>query len=106
MERDRTSETEETLIERVEGAPALPGVAATVRRLVGGVRVVGLSRAEAEAELSSPRLEAHIVEVPSAEAEGTVVAQNGSPATHARDLPADSTSPALRCTPWVRTTGA
>jgi serine/threonine-protein kinase len=38
--------------------------------------VVGLPRAEAEAEISSAGLEANVVEVPSVEPEGTVVAQN------------------------------
>ena len=38
--------------------------------------VVGLTRAEAEAELSSAKLEANVVEVPSTEQAGTVVAQN------------------------------
>ena len=38
--------------------------------------VVGMSRAEAEAQLSTAKLEANVVEVPSAEVAGTVVAQN------------------------------
>lgn len=38
--------------------------------------VVGLSRAEAEAQLSTAKLEANVVEVPSTEVAGTVVAQN------------------------------
>ena len=44
--------------------------------LVDVPNVVGLSQAEAEAELSAAGLEANVVEVPSAEPEGTVVAQN------------------------------
>lgn len=44
--------------------------------LVDVPNVVGLSQSEAEAELSSAGLEANVVEVPSAEPEGTVVAQN------------------------------
>ena len=38
--------------------------------------VVGLSRSEAEDELSSAGFEVNAVEVPSVEPEGTVVAQN------------------------------
>ena len=38
--------------------------------------VVGMSRAEAEAQLSTAKLEANVVEVPSTEVAGTVVAQN------------------------------
>lgn len=44
--------------------------------LVEVPNVVGLSRGEAEAELSSAKLEANVVEVPSDQPEGTVVAQN------------------------------
>ena len=116
MERDRPSETEETLIddrlvaagfqvetrevfseresgtvvrqEPAAGADAADGSTVTIvvskgTGLVDPPNVVGLSRAEAEAELSSAGLEANIVEVPSAEAEGTVVAQN-PPAGQAR----------------------
>ena len=38
--------------------------------------VVGMTRGQAEAELSNARLEANVVEVPSDEPVGTVVAQN------------------------------
>lgn len=44
--------------------------------LVEVPNVVGLSRGEAEAELSSAKLEANVVEVPSDQPEGSVVAQN------------------------------
>ena len=44
--------------------------------LVDVPSVVGLTRAEAEAELSGAKLEANVVEVPSDDVEGTVVAQN------------------------------
>jgi len=44
--------------------------------LVEVPNVVGLSRGEAEAELSSAKLEANVVEVPSDQPEGIVVAQN------------------------------
>jgi len=44
--------------------------------LVDVPNVVGLTRAEAEAELSGAKLEASVVDVPSDEVEGTVVAQN------------------------------
>lgn len=63
------------------GADAEAGstVTITVSKGTGLVEVpnvVGLSRAEAEAELSSAKLQANVVEVPSAEPAGTVVAQN------------------------------
>ena len=44
--------------------------------LVDVPNVVGLTRGQAEAELSSAKLEANVVEVPSDETPGTVVAQN------------------------------
>ena len=44
--------------------------------LVDVPNVVGLSRGEAEAEISSAKLEANVVEVPSTDPAGTVVAQN------------------------------
>ena len=44
--------------------------------LVDVPSLVGLSRAEAEAQLSSAKLEANVVEVPSSEPAGTVVAQS------------------------------
>lgn len=44
--------------------------------LVEVPNVVGLSRGEAEAELSSAKLEANVVEVPSDQPEGSVIAQN------------------------------
>ena len=63
------------------GAQAADGASVTlaVSKGTGMVEVpnvVGLSRAEAEAELSTAKLEANVVEVPSTEAAGTVVAQN------------------------------
>ena len=67
--------------EPVAGADAEDGSTVTIvvskgTGLVDVPDVVGLPRAEAEAELSSAGLEANVVEVPSAEPEGTVVAQN------------------------------
>jgi beta-lactam-binding protein with PASTA domain len=63
------------------GAQAADGASVTlaVSKGTGMVEVpnvVGLSRAEAEAELSTAKLEANVVEVPSSETAGTVVAQN------------------------------
>jgi len=63
------------------GADAAEGSTVTIAvskgtGLVDVPNVVGLSRGEAEAELSSAKLEANVVEVPSTEAAGTVVAQN------------------------------
>ena len=63
------------------GAQASGGETVTIKVSKGSGRVdvpnvVGLSRGEAEAELSSAQLEANVVEVPSDEAEGTVVSQN------------------------------
>lgn len=58
-----------------EGSP----VAINVSKGTGEVEVpdvVGLGRAEAEAELESAGLDANVVEVPSVEPEGTVVAQS------------------------------
>jgi serine/threonine-protein kinase len=63
------------------GADADAGATVTIEvskgtGMVDVPNVVGLSRGEAEGELSSAGLEANVVEVPSAEPEGTVVAQN------------------------------
>ena len=63
------------------GADADDGATVTIEvskgtGLVDVPNVVGLSRGEAEDELSSAGLEANVVEVPSADPEGTVVAQN------------------------------
>jgi beta-lactam-binding protein with PASTA domain len=63
------------------GADAEDGATVTLEvskgtGLVDVPNVVGLQQADAEAELSSVGLEANVVEVPSAEPEGTVVAQN------------------------------
>jgi len=63
------------------GAQASEGETVTIKVSKGSGRVdvpnvVGLSRAEAEAELSSAQLEANVVEVPSDQPAGTVVAQN------------------------------
>ena len=63
------------------GAQAAEGETVTINVSKGSgevdvPNVVGLSRAEAEAELESAKLEANVVEVPSIEPEGTVVAQN------------------------------
>ena len=63
------------------GADAEDGATVTLEvskgtGLVDVPNVVGLSQADAEAELSSAGLEANVVDVPSAEPEGTVVAQN------------------------------
>jgi serine/threonine-protein kinase len=63
------------------GADAEDGANVTIEvskgtGMVDVPNVVGLTRAEAEAELSSAKLEANVVEVPSAEQAGTVVAQN------------------------------
>jgi eukaryotic-like serine/threonine-protein kinase len=63
------------------GADAEDGANVTIEvskgtGLVDVPNVVGLTRAEAEAEVSSAKLEANVVEVPSTEPAGTVVAQN------------------------------
>jgi eukaryotic-like serine/threonine-protein kinase len=63
------------------GAEAEAGSTVTIEvsqgtGLVEVPNVVGLTRGQAEAELSSARLEANVVEVPSDEPAGTVVAQN------------------------------
>lgn len=63
------------------GAQAAKGETVTINVSKGSgevdvPNVIGLSRAEAEAELESAKLEANVVEVPSIEPEGTVVAQN------------------------------
>ena len=63
------------------GADAEPSSTVTIAvskgtGMVDVPNVVGLSRADAEAELSSAGLEANVVEVPSIEPEGTVLAQN------------------------------
>jgi serine/threonine-protein kinase len=63
------------------GADAADGASVTIAvskgtGLVDVPNVVGLSRGEAEAEISSAKLEANVVEVPSADPAGTVVAQN------------------------------
>ncbi len=63
------------------GAQASEGETVTIQVSKGSGRVdvpnvVGMTRAQAEAELSSAQLEANVVEVPSDEPEGTVVAQN------------------------------
>ena len=84
-------ETEEVFAERESGtvvsqdpsagAQASEGETVTIKVSKGSGRVdvpnvVGMTRAQAEAELSSAQLEANVVEVPSDEPEGTVVAQN------------------------------
>lgn len=63
------------------GAQAESGSTVTIEvsqgtGLVEVPNVVGLTRGQAEAELSNARLEANVVEVPSDEPVGTVVAQN------------------------------
>ncbi len=63
------------------GAEAERGSTVTIQvskgtGLVDVPNVVGMTRGQAEAELSSAKLEANIVEVPSDEPVGTVVAQN------------------------------
>ena len=63
------------------GADAADGASVTIAvskgtGLVDVPNVVGLSRGEAEAEISSAKLEANVVEVPSTDPAGTVVAQN------------------------------
>jgi serine/threonine-protein kinase len=63
------------------GAEAETGSTVTIQvsqgtGLVEVPNVVGLTRGQAEAELSNARLEANVVEVPSDEPAGTVVAQN------------------------------
>jgi serine/threonine-protein kinase len=63
------------------GADAPDGASVTIAvskgtGLVDVPNVVGLSRGEAEAEISSAKLEANVVEVPSTDPAGTVVAQN------------------------------
>ena len=63
------------------GADAAEGSTVTIAvskgtGLVDVPNVVGLSRGEAEAEISSAKLEANVVEVPSTDPAGTVVAQN------------------------------
>lgn len=60
-------------------APKGSRVAITISKGTGMVtvpNVVGMSRGEAEAQLSNAKLEANVVEVPSTQPEGTVVAQN------------------------------
>jgi serine/threonine-protein kinase len=63
------------------GAEAEPGSTVTIQvskgtGLVDVPSVVGMTRGQAEGELSSAKLEANVVEVPSDEPVGTVVAQN------------------------------
>jgi serine/threonine-protein kinase len=63
------------------GAQAEPGSAVTIQvskgsGLVEVPNVVGMTRGQAQAELSNVQLEANVVEVPSDEPVGTVVAQN------------------------------
>ena len=63
------------------GAEAERGATVTIdvskgTGLVEVPNVVGMTRGQAEAELSNARLEANVVEVPSDEPVGTVVAQN------------------------------
>jgi len=67
--------------EPAAGAQAAEGATVTISvsqgtGLVDVPNVVGLTRGQAEAELSSAGLEANVVQVPSDEAPGTVVAQN------------------------------
>ena len=82
--REVFSEREEGTVVAQEpnaGAESEPGSTVTIAvskgtGMVDVPNVVGLPRSEAEAEISSARLEANVVEVPSVEPEGTVVAQN------------------------------
>jgi serine/threonine-protein kinase len=82
--REVFSEREAGTVTRQEptaGAEADDGATVTIvvskgTGLVDVPNVVGLSRTDAEAQLSSAKLEANVVEVPSVEPEGTVVAQN------------------------------
>jgi serine/threonine-protein kinase len=65
----------------IAGAEAERGATVTIdvskgTGLVEVPNVVGMTRGQAEAELSTARLEANVVEVPSDEPVGTVVAQN------------------------------
>jgi serine/threonine-protein kinase len=67
--------------EPAAGADAEPGTSVTIEvskgtGMVEVPNVVGLSRAEAEDELTSAGFEVNAVDVPSVEPEGTVVAQN------------------------------
>jgi eukaryotic-like serine/threonine-protein kinase len=67
--------------EPAAGAETAKGATVTINVSKGSAEVdvpnvVGLPRAEAEAEIDSAKLEANVVEVPSVEPEGTVVAQN------------------------------
>jgi eukaryotic-like serine/threonine-protein kinase len=67
--------------EPAAGAQAAEGATVTLSvsqgtGLVDVPNVVGLTRGQAQAELSSAKLEANVVEVPSDENPGTVVAQN------------------------------
>jgi serine/threonine-protein kinase len=82
--REVFSEREEGTVvaqEPTAGADAEPGSTVTIAvskgtGMVDVPNVVGLPRSDAEAELSAAGLEANVVEVPSIEPEGTVVAQN------------------------------